>query len=55
VSIAATKHHDLKASWGGKGLFSSHFHFAIHHQRKSGLELKQGWNLEAGAGAEATE
>jgi hypothetical protein len=35
------KHHDQKANWGGKGLFSLHFHTAIHHQRKSGLELKQ--------------
>jgi len=24
-----------------KGLFSSHSHIAVHHQRKSGLELKQ--------------
>jgi hypothetical protein len=30
-----------EASWGGKGLFSLHFHAAVHHQRKSGLELKQ--------------
>jgi hypothetical protein len=35
------KHHDQEAGWGGKGLFSSHFHTAVHHQRKSGLELKQ--------------
>jgi hypothetical protein len=32
-----------------------HFHIAVHHQRKSGLELKQGRNLEAGADAEAME
>ena len=30
-----------RASWGGKGLFGLHFHTAVHHQRKSGLELKQ--------------
>jgi hypothetical protein len=24
-----------------KGLFSLHFHTAVHHQRKSGLEVKQ--------------
>jgi hypothetical protein len=36
-----TKYHDQEASWGGKGLFSLHFHTAVHHQRKSGLELKQ--------------
>jgi hypothetical protein len=35
------RHHDQEASWGGKGLFSLHFHIAFHHQRKSGLELKQ--------------
>jgi hypothetical protein len=35
------KHHDQEASWGGKGLFSLHFHTAVHHQRKSGLELMQ--------------
>jgi hypothetical protein len=33
------KHHDQETSWGG--LFSLHFHTAVHHQRKSGLELKQ--------------
>jgi hypothetical protein len=26
---------------GGKGLFSLHFYIAVHHLRKSGLELKQ--------------
>jgi transposase len=36
-----TTHHDQEASWGGKGLFSLHFHIAVHHQRKSGLELNQ--------------
>jgi hypothetical protein len=36
-----TKHHDQEASWGEKGLFGLHFHTAVHHQRKSGLELKQ--------------
>jgi hypothetical protein len=30
-----------RSSWGGKGLFSLYFHTAVHHQRKSGLELKQ--------------
>ena len=35
------KHHSQDASWGGKGLFSLHFHTAVHHQMKSGLELKQ--------------
>jgi hypothetical protein len=30
VSIAAMKHHDQKASWGGKGLFDFYFHFAVH-------------------------
>jgi hypothetical protein len=35
------KHYGQEASWGGKGLFSLHFRIAVHHQRKSGLELKQ--------------
>jgi hypothetical protein len=39
------KHHDPKAYWGGKDLFG--LHFQIHHWRKSGQELKQGWNLKA--------
>jgi hypothetical protein len=38
---SCTKHHGQEASWGEKGLFSLHFHAAVHHQRKSGLELKQ--------------
>jgi hypothetical protein len=38
---------------GRKGLFRLHFHMAVHHQRKSGQELKWGRNLEAGADAEA--
>jgi hypothetical protein len=38
---SCTKHHDQEASWGGKDLFSLYFHIAVHHQRKSGLELKQ--------------
>jgi len=41
VLLFLHKHHDQEASWGGKGLFSLHFHIAVHHQRKSGLELKQ--------------
>jgi hypothetical protein len=52
---SCTKHHDQEASWGGKSLFSLHFHTAVHHQRKSGQELTQGRNLEAGADAEAME
>jgi hypothetical protein len=32
---------DQEASWGRKGLFSLHFHVAVYHQKKSGLELKQ--------------
>ena len=38
---------------GGKDLFG--LHFQIHHWRKSGQELKQGWNLKSGADAEAME
>jgi hypothetical protein len=52
---SCTKHCDQEASWGGKGLFSLHFHSAVHHQRKSGLELTQGGSLEAGVQAEIME
>jgi hypothetical protein len=55
VSIAVMKHHHQKASQGGQGLFTSHFHIAVHHWRKSGQELKWGRSLEAGADAEAME
>ena len=55
VSIATMKHHEQEANWGGKGLFSLHPHIAVYHQRKSGQELTQGKNLEAGADAEAIE
>ena len=40
---------------GGKGLFGLHLHIAVHQQGKSGQELTQGMNLEAGADAEAME
>jgi hypothetical protein len=32
-----------------------HIHIAVHHQRKLGLKIAQGRNLEAGADAEAME
>jgi hypothetical protein len=44
ISIVATKHHDQKRSWGGKGLFGLHFQITIHQWRKSEQELKQSWN-----------
>jgi hypothetical protein len=48
LSIAVTKHHSQEASWERKGLFSLHFHIAVHHQRKSGLELSRAgtWRQE---------
>jgi hypothetical protein len=49
--FVAMKRHHQKASWGTKGLFGLHFHIIINYWRKSGQELKQGWNLEAGADA----
>jgi hypothetical protein len=49
------KHHDQKARWEGKTLTGLQFHITVHHQRKSGQELKQGRKLEAGADAEAME
>jgi hypothetical protein len=35
--------------------FGLYVHITLHHQRKSGQELKQGRNLEAGVDADATE
>ena len=35
------QHHDQEASCEGVDLFSLHFNIHVHHQRKSGLELKQ--------------
>jgi hypothetical protein len=35
------KHNDKEASWGGKDFLSLNFLVAVHHQRKSGLKLKQ--------------
>jgi hypothetical protein len=49
VAIAVTKHHDLKASWRGEGLFSLYFHMAVITKGRWGR------NLEAGADAEAME
>ena len=43
---SCTKHHDQTASWGVKGLFSLHFHIAVHYQRKSEQELTQSRNLQ---------
>ena len=52
LSVAAMKHHDHKANWRGKGLFILHFplmnYIDVKYKRKSGQELKQGRNLEAG-------
>ena len=48
VSIGSTKYHDQKSKLGKKG-------FIGFHLRESGQEFKQGWNLEAGADAEAVE
>jgi hypothetical protein len=52
---SCTKLHDQEVSWGGKDLFSLYFHIAVHHQRKSGLELKQVRNLKAGYDVDAME
>jgi hypothetical protein len=42
-----TKHHDQEASWGEKDFFSLYFYIVVHHQRKSGQELRAGtWRQE---------
>ena len=55
VSIPAQNIMTEKQVGEKEGLFSLHFHIAVHHQRKSGQELTLGRNLEAGADAEAME
>jgi len=55
VTMAVMKHHDQRANWEGKGLLGLHFQIVVHHRRKSGQELTQDRNLEAGADAEAVE
>jgi hypothetical protein len=45
-----------KKQVGEERVYSAYtFHIAVHHQRKSGLELTQNGNLEAGADAEVME
>jgi hypothetical protein len=46
------KHHN-QSNLDRNGVSGLHFHIIVHHRRKSGQELKQGRNLEAGADAEA--
>jgi len=49
------KNKNKKASWGVKGLFNGlHFQIIVHVWGKSGQELKQGRNLEAGPDAVGT-
>jgi hypothetical protein len=42
-----------KSNLGREGLTSLAFHRTVSHPKKSGQELKQGGNLEAGADTEA--
>jgi hypothetical protein len=55
VSVAAMKYHDHKRKLGRKGFI----HLMLPHHssspKKVRQELKLGWNLEAGADAEAME
>jgi hypothetical protein len=55
VFTAVMKHHDQKVSWTERGFFSLHFQNTVHTWRKSGFELKQDRNLEAGADAETMD
>jgi hypothetical protein len=47
--MSATRKHQNQVNLGLKSFFDLHFHITLHHQRKSGQELKQGKNLEAGS------
>jgi hypothetical protein len=53
VSLAVMKHLAQKANGGG--VFISLTHSSIIIKGSEGREFKQGWNLESGADAEATE
>jgi len=55
VSITAMKQHDQCKNWKEKGLSGLHIQIIVHLWRKLRQELKQGWNLEAGANAEAVD
>jgi hypothetical protein len=46
---------ETKTTRGRKGLFGLYVHITVHPRGKSGQELKQYGNLEAGADAEAME
>lgn len=50
VSVAVSK-----STLGRKGFFCLYFQIIEHHWRKSGQELKQGWNPEAEAETKALE
>lgn len=52
VSIAATKHHEVKKQVGEDRVFQLSLPGAGHHQRNSGQERTQGRILGAGADAE---
>jgi hypothetical protein len=53
VSIVSMEVRDQKQV--GKDRVYFILHSTIHHQRKLGQELKQGWNLEEGADEEAMD
>ena len=55
TTTAVKKHHAQKASWREKDFFGLHLYIAVYRWRKSGQELKQDRDLEAGADAEAME
>lgn len=52
LTIALVKYHD-RSNLGRKGfIWFTPPRSVVHHRRKSGRELKQGWNLDAGADTE---
>jgi hypothetical protein len=55
VSVAVMEHHDPKQLGKEGVLFLLYSHITVYYPRKSGQELKQVKNLEAGADAEAME
>lgn len=55
--FSVSLHHDQKQVGEERAcvLFGLCFHIVIHYWRESRKELKEGWNLEAGADAKAME
>lgn len=55
ISIDMIRHHDRHILGRKRFIWLKYSHITVHHQRKLGLELKQGRILDAVADAEGIE